>query len=59
MDNNEGFDQGLYDGVDMWDGLHDDIEKSLSNDIDNISKGYECMDAFTTNEVKLKFVKYI
>ena len=45
----------------MWDGLHDaDIEKSLSNKvIDNISKGYKCIDVFTTNEVKLKFVKYV
>jgi len=55
MDNSEEFEQELYDGVDVWDGLHDDdIEKSLWNKkIDNISKGYECTNVFTTNEVKL------
>jgi len=39
----------------VWDGLHDDdIEKSFSNKaIDNISKGYECTNVFTTNEIKL------
>ena len=25
----------------------------------NISKGYECTYVFTTDEVKLKFVKYV
>jgi len=55
MDNSEEFEQELYDGVDVWDNLHDDdIEKSLSNKaIDNISKGYECTNSFTTDEVKL------
>jgi len=38
MDNDKGFKQGLYNDVDVWDGLHDDdIEKSLFNKtIDNI-----------------------
>jgi len=55
MENSEEFEQELYDGVDVWDGLHDDgIKKSLCNKaIDNISKGYECTNAFTTDEVKL------
>ncbi|XP_068466719.1 uncharacterized protein [Phaseolus vulgaris] len=44
MDSSEDFEQELYDGVNVWDD--DDIEKSLSK-----SKGYECTDAFTTNEV--------
>ena len=46
MDSSEEFEQELYDGVDVWDD--DDIEKSLSK-----SKGYECTNAFTTDEVKL------
>ncbi|XP_068492226.1 PKS-NRPS hybrid synthetase cheA-like [Phaseolus vulgaris] len=44
MDSSEGFEQELYDGVDVWDD--DDIEKSLCK-----SKGYECTNVFTTNEV--------
>jgi len=46
MDSSEEFEQELYDGVNVWD--NDDIEKSLSK-----WKGYECTDAFTTDEVKL------
>ena len=46
MDSSEEFQQQLYDGVNVWDD--DDIEKSLSK-----SKGYECTDAFITDEVKL------
>jgi len=55
MDNSEQFEQELYDGFYVWDDLHDDdIEKSLSNKtIDNISKGCECTNVFTTDEVKL------
>jgi len=46
MDSSEEFEQELYDGVYVWDD--DDIEKSLCK-----SKGYECIDVFTTDEVKL------
>ena len=28
MNNSEEFEQGLYDGVDVWDGLHDDKLRS-------------------------------
>ncbi|XP_068483428.1 uncharacterized protein [Phaseolus vulgaris] len=44
MDSSEEFEQQLYDGVNVWDD--DDIEKSLSK-----SKGYECTNVFTTDEV--------
>jgi len=46
MDNSEELEQELYDEVDVWDD--DDIENSLCK-----SKGYECTNVFTTDEVKL------
>ena len=47
--------------VNVWKDINGvDIQKSIScKALDNVCKLYECIDVFTTNDVKEKVEKYV
>ena len=61
MDTNKEFYSGLYDEVDVWEGLDDvDSDESIScKALDNVRMPHECSDPFTTYEVNVKVEKYV
>jgi len=62
MENIVGFYPGLYDELDVWEGLDDvDIEPSISCKalLDNECKPHEYSDLLTTYVVKVKVEKYV